>query len=178
MEQANVVESLQKRLQAREQDLRMLEELIVQRDTLLKGKRSSDDSSRSSDLAGLDIDLASEIDQYFAGDSKGSAASPRISHSRLAAIASPLRTTLDLGSRLPALQVDTGNAPSSALREMFITPRGAQCKSASMIMCSCADSTIVVFLFDTDEEGADGPSRLLSEECVYLHFPVLTSPRL
>lgn len=76
VEQATVVEALQKRLSAREQDLQMLQELIEQRDVLMRGRAAPAVDPASAAAAGplLDTALASEIDSYFAADGQPSAA--------------------------------------------------------------------------------------------------------
>jgi hypothetical protein len=119
VEQAVVVESLQKRLSAREQDLRMLEELIVQRDSLLQGQDGADPISVPVPVDPLfDTALASEIDMYFAVEKAPHA---RVGPDAPAGLRTPVRPSTSSG-----LQVDTaGSSTASDLRQIFITPRGS-----------------------------------------------------
>lgn len=125
VEQAVVVENLQKRLSAREQDLRMLEELIVQRDSLLQGQNQADAVPPMSSVDPLfDTALASEIDMYFAADKE-----PRSS------VGSTGLRTPNRPSALSGLQVDTaGTSASSELRQIFITPRGRCCSFVVIVI--------------------------------------------
>ena len=71
VEQAHLVEVLQKKLRSREQDLRMLQDLMAERDKL---RRRSIASLPRPTLG--DTSLANDIDSYFAAAASPPAASP------------------------------------------------------------------------------------------------------
>lgn len=134
VEQATLVENLQKRLSAREQDLHMLEELIQQRDQLLKGAATVNKvPSPSQPPAFLDTALSAEIDSYFQAPGEPSHVSLSTPH-RSNVDLSPVRTRFDVAQRR-ASQPDGLHVGTEAeinhpeLRDILITPRGTSLAS-------------------------------------------------
>jgi hypothetical protein len=69
VEQATVVDMLQKRLQARERDLHMLQELMDERDRLRASARAATEPEADDGPSSLlDTQLAMDIDSYFAAE--------------------------------------------------------------------------------------------------------------
>ncbi len=148
VEQATLVENLQKRLSAREQDLHMLEELIQQRDQLLKGAAAVENvPSPSQAPTFLDTALSAEIDSYFQAPGEPSYVSGVSTPNRSNVDLSPVRARPDAALRR-ASQPDGLHVGIEAeinhpeLRDILITPRGAE------LACSLHCSWVAfVFVF-------------------------------
>ncbi len=129
MEQATIVEALQKKLNSRDRDLQMLQELIEQRDDILRGRLGVPAAAAVSIIPGtehgeplLDVDLADEIEMYFSG--KDAPVVPLE--------ATPPRARLSSGPPSDLHIVTDVISPKSAkIRELLITP-----KSTSAFLCS------------------------------------------
>ena len=147
-----LVDNLQRRLNAREQDLQMLQELIDQRDKLLKGPSvGAAVPGHASSHSAIDLDLASEIDSYFSagvsdavGDGSaaansggeqavamsGSGATSRFS-------SSPVRARVDLRRVDSRPQVLTALGSHADLRSLVLTPQGACAGCQAYVVFSC-----------------------------------------